>query len=82
MFPYWLFRRISDLSSPCSQILKMLQTQKSSNEQHKMGHISRMIVNYSTGLIFLNSDIIGAYDLTSNTTSFVELILTAGFEYT
>ena len=33
MFPYWFFRRFSDLSSSCSKILKTHQTQKSPTTQ-------------------------------------------------
>ena len=62
------------LISPCSKILKTLQ-----NEQHKIGCIST-IMNQSTGPISLKRGMIEAYDLTSNLTSCVTLILTGGLE--
>ena len=60
----------------------MLQTQKSSNEQHKIGCISTMTMtmNQNTGPISLKKGMIEAYDLTPNLTSHVTLILTGGLE--
>ena len=58
----------------------MLQTQKSSNEQHKIGCISTMTMNQSTGPISLKRGMIEAYDLTTNSTSRVTPILTGGLE--
>ena len=81
MLPYCFFQWISCSSSPCSKILKTLQTQKSPNEQHKIGCISTMTMNQSTRPISLKRGMIEAYNLTSNTISRVTPILTGGLEY-
>ena len=54
--------------------------QKSPNEQHKIGCISTMTMNQSTGPISLKRGMLEAYNLTSNSTSCVTPILTGGLE--
>ena len=53
MSPTWFFRENCDLSSPCSKILKMFQTQNSPNLRYNLDHNSHTIVNWSTGLVLL-----------------------------
>ena len=62
-----------------SKILKMPQT-LSPNEQPKMGCIPIMTMNLSTAPISLKRGMIEAYELTSNLTSCVTLILTGWLE--
>ena len=63
-------------------MFKILKTfrHKSPNEQHKIGCISTMTMNQSTGLISLIRGMIEAYDVTSNSISSVMPTLTGGLE--
>ena len=54
MSPTWFFRGNCDLSSSCSKILKMLQTQNVPNWRYNLGHNSKTIANWRTGLVLLN----------------------------
>ena len=58
----------------------MLQTQKSPNEQHKIGRISKTMMSWSTGLVLLERVMMEAFDLFFKFTACLEPILTAGLE--